>query len=152
MVSLPLPHHPAKLKSLRLGRVGLAGAMLVENPSLVGVLDPSKTPLCSRDLPQTSDSLGDAPPQQTPARVGGTSHWPVGLLCHLGLPFLESDSALAIWGHRKPLLSSLATQHWPGLATPPDHQGPGTRWPQPYLDPQRCGSMTIKAIGGQAMG
>lgn len=127
MVSLPLRHHSAKLKPLRLGqsRVTLAGAMLVESPSLDGVLDPTKTLPCFRDLPQTSNSLGDAPPHQTPARVGGTSHWPVVLLYHLGLPFLESDSALAIWGHCKPLLSSLATQHWPGPASPQITRGQG---------------------------
>jgi hypothetical protein len=100
-VSPLLQHCPAKLKPLisAQSRVTLAGAMLVKSPSLDGALDPRKTPPYSRDLPQTSNSLGDAPPHLTPARVGGTSHWPVVLLYHLGLPFLEPDSALAIWGH-----------------------------------------------------
>lgn len=126
--------------------------MLGKSPSLDGALDPRKTPPYPRDLPQASNRLGDAPPHLTPARVGGTSHWPVVLLYHLGLPFLELDSALAIWGHctATPSLLSHTALVWTGNS--PDHRGPGARWPQPYLDPQRCGSMTIKVIGGQGMG
>lgn len=82
---------------------------------------PKKTSSFSRDLPQTSNSPEDAPPQQTPARVGGTSHWPAVLLCHLGLPFLEPDLALAILGHctATPFQLSHTVLVWPSDS--PDH-------------------------------
>lgn len=66
---------PCKAKAIDSGqsRATSSGARLVRSPRLDGASDPRKSPPSSRDLPQTSNSRGDAPPHLTPARVGGTS-------------------------------------------------------------------------------